>query len=174
VQGAFFSQQYVNKQNNLQTETQNILCLFVCLFVCLCVFFFGFDCQAFLSAPAPYGKVYVGSGKETDDPNDQSFALGGIIGGAMNSVQILIMNNVYGVRSSSSSKSSSSGSGSCSVTNKVQVVRTGRTTNGQIHRCPNTFFHLIVYSSSSSSSSSPSSSSPLSSLSFFFPFSHTF
>jgi len=53
--------------------------------------------KAFLGAPAPYGKVYLGSGKVSDDPDEQSFALGGIIGGAMNSIQILIMNAVYQV-----------------------------------------------------------------------------
>ena len=51
--------------------------------------------KAFLSSPAPYGRVYLGPGDEGDD-GDFSFALGSIIGSAMNAVQIQIMNVVYG------------------------------------------------------------------------------
>jgi len=48
--------------------------------------------KAFLSDPAPYGKVYIGDG---DVEKNQSFALGSIIGSAMNAIQIMIMNVVY-------------------------------------------------------------------------------
>jgi anoctamin-10/anoctamin-7 len=48
--------------------------------------------KAFLSDPAPYGKVYFGSGNPDDD---SSFALGSIIGSSMNAIQIMVMNVIY-------------------------------------------------------------------------------
>ena len=43
--------------------------------------------RAFLSSPAPWGKVYLGDGNEDDDA---SFALGGILGSAINAVQVSV------------------------------------------------------------------------------------
>ena len=49
--------------------------------------------RAFLSSPAPWGKVYLGDGNADDD---ESLALGSIIGSGLNAVQILVMNSIYG------------------------------------------------------------------------------
>jgi len=54
--------------------------------------------KAWLSSPLPFGKVYLGKGPTDDDEggaNNGTFALGGIIGSAMNAVQIQVMNTIY-------------------------------------------------------------------------------
>jgi hypothetical protein len=101
--------------------------------------------RAFLSSPAPWGKVYLGDGNADDD---ESFALGSIIGSGLNAVQIIIMNAVswlsFPPRSSLSMTCASYLRDACPISSQVYEKVAIALTDAENHRTETAYEDALI------------------------------